>query len=171
MAAKRSSSTSTVAIPHTIGICLGQTRVIQRRALRGESCTTWRLPGDLAALGHARELVRKTFAAWGLAEQAELAELVVTELATNALRHGAGPIDISLCYSDNDLRTEVHDHGTSRPVRRQTTADDEQGRGLELLDGLIDLNGGARGVVDDTDGPGKTVYVVLSLDSSQASIR
>ena len=34
MAAKRSSSTSTVAIPHTIGIRLGQTRVIQRRALR-----------------------------------------------------------------------------------------------------------------------------------------
>jgi hypothetical protein len=33
------------------------------------------------------------------------------------------------------------------------------------------LNGGARGVVDDTDGPGKTVYVVLSLDSNQASIR
>jgi anti-sigma regulatory factor (Ser/Thr protein kinase) len=140
-------------------------------ALIGESCTTWRLPGDLAALGHARELVRKTFAAWGLAEQAELAELVVTELATNALRYGTGPIDISLCYSGNDLRTEVHDHGTGRPVRRQTTADDEQGRGLELLDGLIDLNGGARGVVDDTDGPGKTVYVVLSLDSSQASIR
>jgi signal transduction histidine kinase len=133
-------------------------------ALIGESCTTWRLPGDLAALGHARELVRKTFAAWGLAEQAELAELVVTELATNALRYGTGPIDISLCYSGND-------HGTGRPVRRQTTADDEQGRGLELLDGLIDLNGGARGVVDDTDGPGKTVYVVLSLDSSQASIR
>lgn len=104
----------------------------------------------------------------GLSEQAELAELVVTELATNALRHGTGPIDISLCYSDNDLRTEVHDRGAGRPVRRQTTADDEQGRGLELLDGLIDLNGGARGVVDDTDGPGKTVYADLSLGSNQA---
>jgi hypothetical protein len=63
---------------------------------------------------------------------------------------------------------EVHDHGTGRPVRRRTTADDEQGRGLELFDGLIDLNGGVRGVVDDTDGPGKTVYVALSLDPSQA---
>jgi len=79
------------------------------------------------------------FAAWGRSEQAELAELVVTELATNALRHGTGPIGISLCYSGHDLRTEVHDHGTGRPVRRQTTADDEQGRGLELLDGLIDF--------------------------------
>jgi len=140
-------------------------------ALTGESCTTWRLPDDSAALGHARELVRKTFAAWGLGEQTELAELVVTELATNALRHGTGPIDISLSYSGNDLRTEVHDHGAGRPVRRQTTADDEQGRGLELIDALIDLSGGARGLVDDTDGPGKTVYVVLSLDSAQAGTR
>src|SRR5215472_12993041 len=84
------------------------------------------------------------------------------------LRHGTGPIDISLSHSGNELRTEVHDHGAGRPVRRRTTADDEQGRGLELLDGLIDLNGGAREVVNDTDGPGKTVYVALSLDSSQA---
>ncbi len=137
-------------------------------ALTGESCVTWRLADDPAELGHARELVRKTLAAWELSEQAELAELVVTELATNALRHGTCPIDISLSHSRDDLRTEVHDHGAGRPVRRRTTADDEQGRGLELLDGLIDLNGGVRGVIADTDGPGKTVYVALSLDSNQA---
>jgi hypothetical protein len=69
----------------------------------------------------------------------------------------------------NELRTEVN--GAGRLVRRRTTVDDEQGRGPGLLAGLIDLNGGARGVVDDTDGPGKTVYVELSLDSNQASIR
>lgn len=137
-------------------------------ALTGQSCVTWRLSDDPAELGSSRELVGKTLATWGLSEQAELAELVVTELATNALRHGTGPIDIALSYSGKDLRTEVHDHGAGRPVRRRTTVDDEQGRGLELIDGLIDLNGGARGVVDDTDGPGKTVYVALSLDSSQA---
>ena len=136
-------------------------------ALTGESCVTWRLADDPAELGYTRELVRKTLAAWRLSEQAQLAELVVTELATNALRHGTGPIDISLSYSRDDLRTEVHDHGAGRPVRRRTTADDEQGRGLELLDGLIDLNGGVRGVIADTDGPGKTVYVALSLDSNQ----
>lgn len=136
-------------------------------ALTGESSVTWRLADDPAELGSSRELVRKTLATWGLSEQTELAELVVTELATNALRHGTSPIDIGLSYSGKDLRTEVHDHGAGRPVRRRTTANDEQGRGLELLDGLIDLNGGARGVADDTDGPGKTVYVALSLDSSQ----
>jgi two-component sensor histidine kinase len=137
-------------------------------ALTGESCMIWRLADDPAELGHAREVVRKALVGWALSEYAELAELVVTELATNALRHGAGPIDISLSFTGNELRTAVHDHGVGRPVRRRTTADDEQGRGLELLDGLIDLNGGVRGVIADTDGPGKTVSVALSLDSNQA---
>ena len=104
----------------------------------------------------------------GPCRKAELAELVVTELATNALRHGTGPIDISLFSPGDNLAIEVHDHGAGRPVRRETTADDEQGGGLALLDGLIDLNGGTRGIADDADGQGKTVYVVLSLDPGQA---
>jgi hypothetical protein len=66
-------------------------------------------------------------------------------------------------YACGDLWTEVHDQGAGRPVRQHATTDDEQGRGLELLDGLIGLHGGARGVVDDSDGPGKTVYVAVSL--------
>ena len=88
-------------------------------ALTGESCVSWRLADDPAELGHARELVRKTLAAWELSEQAEFAELVVTELATNALRHGTGPIDISLSHSRDVLRTEVHDHGAGRPANHR----------------------------------------------------
>ena len=70
-----------------------------------------------------------------LSDHADLAELVVTELATNALRHGIGPIDIRLSLPGNNLRIEVHDHAAGRPVRRETTTDDEQGRGLALIDG------------------------------------
>jgi anti-sigma regulatory factor (Ser/Thr protein kinase) len=136
-------------------------------ALTGESDVTWRLADDPEQLAHTRELVRKVLAAWMLSDHAELAELVVTELATNALRHGTGPIDFSLSFSGSNLRIEVHDYGAGRPVRKEATADDEQGRGLALLDGLIALNGGVRGVVEDAAGPGKTVYVVLWLDSGQ----
>ena len=53
-------------------------------ALTGESCMIWRLADDPAELGHAREVVRKALVGWALSEYAELAELVVTELATNA---------------------------------------------------------------------------------------
>jgi two-component sensor histidine kinase len=128
---------------------------------------TCRLGTDPAEIGYARELARKALAAWGLSDHAALAELVLTELATNALRHGVGPIDVVLSYSGSDLLTAVHDHGASRPVRRQTSVDDEQGRGLLLIHGLIDLTGGALRVVDDTDGPGKAVYVTLSLGSGR----
>ena len=64
------------------------------------------------------------------------------------------------------LRVEVHDDGAGRPVRKHVGGDDECGRGLELLDGLIELYGGERGVISDQANPGKTVYVVLSLEAA-----
>jgi signal transduction histidine kinase len=56
-------------------------------------------------------------------------------------------------------------------VRRHAGGGDECGRGLELLDALIELHGGERGVISDPAGPGKTVYVVLSLESTLAGGR
>jgi hypothetical protein len=44
-----------------------------------------------------------------------------------------------------------------------SSADDEHGRGLDLLDGLIKLHGGARGATDDGVGRGKTIYVAVSI--------
>ncbi len=60
---------------------------------------------------------------------------------------------------------------STRPAWRQPTADDESGRGLALLDGLIGLHGGRRGVTDDAAGCGKTVYVVICLAPDLAGAR
>jgi anti-sigma regulatory factor (Ser/Thr protein kinase) len=122
-----------------------------------------RLGRDPVEVGRAREVARKALPGWGIPEHTGLAELIVSELVTNAVRHAEGPIEVRVSYACGDLWTEVHDQGAGRPVRQQATTDDEQGRGLELLDGLIDLYGGTRGVVDDGDGSGKTVYVAVSL--------
>jgi anti-sigma regulatory factor (Ser/Thr protein kinase) len=121
-----------------------------------------------AHVGHARRQVRETLHRWDLHAQADLTELIVSELVTNALRHGTGPIEVRLFYRCGDLRIEVHDSGQGRPVRREVTDDDECGRGLLLLDGLLGIHGGARGVRDDKDGTGKTVYVEMSLAISLA---
>ena len=99
----------------------------------------------------------------GLGEQADLAELIVSELATNAIRHGHGVVHVCVSYANGELRVDVHDDGASRPARQQATPDDESGRGLAVLDGLIGLHGGRRGVADDIAGHGKTVYVVICL--------
>ena len=107
----------------------------------------------------------------GLGEHVDLAELIVSELVTNAMIHGEGQIEVRLSCACGDLRAEVHDDGADRPVRQCPGTDDERGRGLELIDGLIELYGGARGVVEDSDGPGKTVYVAVSLGCDPAGAR
>jgi anti-sigma regulatory factor (Ser/Thr protein kinase) len=130
--------------------------------MTSELSVIYRLRRHPCEISHARELARKALTDWGLADHTDLAELIVSELATNALRHGAGPIDVRLAYTqEGDLWTEVHDHGRGRPVLRKTTADDEQGRGLALLDALMDLHGGIRGMADDPSSPGKTIYAAL----------
>jgi serine/threonine-protein kinase RsbW len=129
----------------------------------GELSVACRLSREPAHAARAREQTRHALCGWGLGQHTDLAELVVSELVTNALCHGAGLIEMRLAYADGDLRVEIHDSGVGRPVRQHVDADDECGRGLELLDGLIELHGGERGVIDDDAGPGKTVYVELSL--------
>ena len=131
-----------------------------------------RLPGRGPV--HARDARRRArvmLAAWGLGEQASLGELVVSELVSNAIRHGDTPIWMRLSAAGSELRVEVHDGGAGRPVRRYPGKSDESGHGLELLDGLIEVHGGERGVTSDPAGPGKTVYVVLSLATTLAGAR
>ena len=131
--------------------------------MSSELSVTYRLRRHPSEISRAREQARKALTDWGLADHTDLAELIVSDLATNALRHGAGPITVSLSYTRaGDLWLEVHDHGRGRPVIQKTTADDEQGRGLALLDALMGLHSGVRGMVDDPSNLGKSIYVALS---------
>src|SRR5260370_1078568 len=91
------------------------------------------------------------------------------ELVTNALCHGDGQVQVRVRCAAGQLRVEVHDCGTGLPTRRKAIADDEAGRGLALLDGLIGLHGGQRGITEDGTGPGKTVHVVICLASDPRS--
>ena len=85
--------------------------------MTSELSVTYRLRRHPSEISRARELARKALTDWGLADHTDLAELIVSELATNALRHGAGPITVRLAYTqDGDLWLEVHDHGPGRPV-------------------------------------------------------
>lgn len=105
--------------------------------MTSELSVTYRLRRHPSEISRARELARNALTDWGLATHTDLAELIASELATNALRHGAGPITVRLSYaSDRDLWLEVHDHGQPRPTLHQATADDEQGRGLALIEAL-----------------------------------
>jgi anti-sigma regulatory factor (Ser/Thr protein kinase) len=121
------------------------------------------LSQDPAQVGRAREEARKALFGWGLGEHADLAGLILSELATNAIRYGEGPVRVRISHVSGQLRVAVHDQGAGRPVRCRVTADEESGRGLALLDSLIGLHGGSRRTISDRAGPGKTVYVVIGL--------
>ena len=63
-------------------------------------------------------------------------ELVVSELVTNAIRHGVAPITMTLSDTDEGIRVEVHDHGYGRPTPRVASARAPGGRGLRLISRL-----------------------------------
>ena len=125
------------------------------------------LSRELTAPGHAREQARKALFGWGLGEYCEDAEVIISELVTNAVRHGAGPPTIGIAYDGRQLRIDVHDDGSGRPVRHRVTLDSESWRGLAVIDGLIEPYGGTLDVTDDSAGGGKTVSVSLCLNGSQ----
>jgi anti-sigma regulatory factor (Ser/Thr protein kinase) len=132
--------------------------------MTSELSVTYRLRPHPSEISRAREIAREALNDWGLADHTDLAELIVSELTTNALCHGAGPIEFRLAYTpEGDLWTEVHDHGGGRPVLQKVTTDDEQGRGLALLKALTELECGIIGMVESSHTPGKSVYVGLTL--------
>ncbi|KUN79309.1 hypothetical protein AQJ66_28755 [Streptomyces bungoensis] len=98
------------------------------------------LPAVPASVGTARRVLRDLLAAWGVAEDTrDDTVLVASELVTNALVHAAGErIACRVRRSAGRVRVEVEDQnrGSVRPVPRQSGPDDQNGRGLFLVDAL-----------------------------------
>lgn len=69
---------------------------------------------------------------WGLDESAFATELLLSELVTNAVRYGAGPIRVRLIH-DRTLICEVYDTSSTAPRMRHAATTDEGGRGLFLV--------------------------------------
>ncbi|WP_441250350.1 ATP-binding protein [Kitasatospora sp. McL0602] len=90
-------------------------------------------PGNV---GRSRRLTRTALAAWGSPELADSAELLVSELVTNALRYGQGAISITLALTDTALQISVADFGRGLPQAREAAPEDSHGRGLAIVSAL-----------------------------------
>jgi two-component sensor histidine kinase len=87
-------------------------------------------------------------------------EIVVSELVTNAVQHGAGlliKVALAVNVRTGSLIVEVHDRSARVPWRRQATEDDEGGRGLALVEALALAHGCERTV------RGKRVWAEIVL--------
>lgn len=66
----------------------------------------------------------------------DTAGLLVSELATNAVRHAKTPFTVGMSHVPGTLEVEVGDGDPTHPRRRDP--DDDGGRGLQIVDALAD---------------------------------
>ncbi len=106
--------------------------VARTHAVRPDRIATWDLPADPARVSDVRTAAVDQLSRWGLDESAFATELLLSELVTNAVRYGAGPIRVRLIH-DRTLICEVYDTSSTAPRMRHAAITDEGGRGLFLV--------------------------------------
>jgi anti-sigma regulatory factor (Ser/Thr protein kinase) len=117
------------------------------------------LPAHPASAGEARRLVHAFVLHAGQMERLDSAELLVSEVVTNALLHTAQDVRLFLSADEQGLRVEVYDHSPRVPVvSAGHDRDAGTGRGLALLELCADACG-----VDPRPG-GKVVWFRLGSD-------
>jgi anti-sigma regulatory factor (Ser/Thr protein kinase) len=121
------------------------------------------LPNTLMAPREARIAIERFLSKAQLSQLTDDAQLLASELVTNAVRHASGPIDVRAYVRDGFLRLEVGDSSVEcGPEPRAADADDEGGRGMEIIDKLSARWGWrARGHV-------KVVWLDLPMPASAA---
>jgi anti-sigma regulatory factor (Ser/Thr protein kinase) len=97
------------------------------------------LAHDVDAPRVARRFVTSVLGGWGLTGACvERAQLLVSELVSNAVLHGGGPVRLEVAELDggSSVRVEVCNRGSGQPRMRHAAPADLSGRGLQLVDEL-----------------------------------
>ncbi|MFE6337544.1 ATP-binding protein [Streptomyces sp. NPDC057798] len=90
-------------------------------------------PAHAASVGLLRRRASALLAAWALdADARTTAELVISELLTNAVLHGRGMMTLTITRTDPKLHLSVTDHGQPRTATPPAEPD-EHGRGLAIV--------------------------------------
>ncbi|MFI6567293.1 SpoIIE family protein phosphatase [Streptomyces sp. NPDC050534] len=138
--------------PDDVALLLARTR-----GLPSSQVSTWHIPADPALVAPIRKQVVEQLERWGLQEASFTAELVVSELVTNAIRYGAHPIRLRLIHDTATLICEVSDTSHTAPHLRRAKTWDEGGRGL-LLVAQLTQRWGSRHTAE-----GKTIWSEIAL--------
>lgn len=116
------------------------------------------VPRERALLLSVRSQARAAMASWALVDEVvHTATVLASELVTNAVLHGAGSVELRLRLTRDRLVVEAEDGAGDLPRRRRARAEDESGRGLQLVASLADRWGARR------SDHGKVVWAELDL--------
>ncbi len=129
------------------------------RRIPADHVVSWTLPSELTSASRARSLIRRPLRRWGLIELLPTAELLVSELVTNAVRYAQGKIGLRLIL-EGGLVCEVLDESAALPRLRHPDDSDERGRGLQVVSQLAQRWGARRAA------SGKVVWCELPLPYS-----
>ncbi len=91
-------------------------------------------------------------------EVREVVALMVSELASNCVRHTDSDFELTISQSADEIRVETTDRGTGEPTMRVPAPTDPSGRGLQIVDIFSTAWGYER------RGREKTVWFNVSLD-------
>jgi anti-sigma regulatory factor (Ser/Thr protein kinase) len=115
------------------------------------------LPPDHTAAVRARRFVRDTLLEWGLDDSVGDAELLVSELVTNAVLHARSGARVDIEQVGDEIRIAVCDDSDSVPRVRHYGPDAVTGRGMLLVDRIA-----SRWGVDRLD-TGKCVWFEVAV--------
>jgi signal transduction histidine kinase/DNA-binding response OmpR family regulator/serine phosphatase RsbU (regulator of sigma subunit) len=139
-------------------IALLLARVTERADLARSA--SWPLAADRRAVSGVRRELADRLSDWGVDEQLrDDVVLVASEVITNAVIHGRPPLTVHLRSDDGGVVLEVVDHASHLPRLMRPDADDEHGRGLQLVS-LLGSRWGVRPA-----GTGKVVWVSFEARS------
>jgi hypothetical protein len=91
---------------------------------------------DVGSAGLARRFVEATLAAWDLDDLNDVACLLTSELASNAVRHAGTAFWVTMDLDLSELRVEVADLAPLLPVPGEFRNDLRSGRGLLMVEAL-----------------------------------
>lgn len=101
------------------------------------SANTWVLPSDLTAARLARRRVEECCA--GLSsEKVDVVRLLVTELVSNALKHGSGAVVLHVVRDGDAVEVAVEDESARPPEVVHPRSLQEHGAGMRLVDAMAD---------------------------------
>lgn len=119
-----------------------------------------RFPNTPASVGAARRFTAEVLDGVDAAVT-EVVVLMVSELATNSVRHAASEFTVSIDRRSDEIKINVTDQGTGRPSLRAPASTEPSGRGLRIVRAFAD----SWGITEASDDPGKTVWFTVALRS------